>query len=91
MTKEETFNYCKESFKNFIIPLYDQIKNSEDKLNFESTLTFACRVESNELKEITQFGTLLTKSIAHYGTELISDLKKVFEEVVPLERRIEWN
>lgn len=92
MTEKETFGYCTESFRNFIISFYEKfIDHPDDKFQFEFVLAFAMRAESPEQHEIGQFSLYLSKAVAHYGDKLIAELRKVFEDVIPSERRMEWN
>lgn len=92
MTKSETFAYCTESFKNFILSFYEKFENNpEDKFQFEFMVTVAARAESKEQSDINEFSLYLTKCIVHYGDELISELRKVYEQVIPADRRLEWN
>ena len=92
MTEKETFDYCTQSFKNFIISFYEKFTNHpEDKFQFEFLLAFSMRAESIEQPEIGRFSLYLSKAVAHYGDRLLTELRKVFEEVIPEDRRLEWN
>lgn len=92
MTEKETFNYCTESFKNFVISFYDKFKeNTDNKFQFEVVFSLAVRAHCEEKPEIDEFSNYLSKCIAHYGDKLIAELRKVFEDVISSERRMEWN
>ena len=92
MTEKETFEYCVESFRNFIISFYGKFTDHpDDKFQFEFMLAFAMRAESKEQPEIELFALNLSKAVAHYGDKLLIELRKVFEEVIPKDRRLEWD
>ena len=92
MTEKETFDYCTESFRNFLLSFYEKFTDSPDeKFLFEYVLAFTMKAESEEQPEISQFSLYLCKSIVHFGDKLIAELRKIFEEVIPSERRMEWS
>lgn len=92
MKKEERFNLIKENYKNFLKVLTDAFcKTPEDKVSFEFTLSAMTSVNSSENLELAKFSVFAIKSIFHYGDELISEIKKVYDENVPNEYKTEDN
>lgn len=91
MTEKETMDYCIGSYRNFLKSFVDQFEDPDDKIQFEMCTTIAMIYRKDAPDEITRFSNILTTSILHYGDKLLNELRKVFEEIVPEERRMSWN